>query len=79
MEKVLDITLSETYPHVLEAERIQREIFKKMTPAQRYQQFKNLRETAWQIKRAGYKQQFPGETAEEIENRVRKCFLNATT
>ena len=65
--------------HVLEAERRQMEIFKNMTPAQRYQQFMALRATAWKYKRAAIKAEFPDLSEGELEERVRKVFLHATT
>ncbi len=39
-----------TKPHVAEAERIQREIIRKMTPAQKFAIARELYDTAWEIK-----------------------------
>ena len=38
-------------PHVAEAERIQREIIRKMTPSQKFAIARGLYDTAWEIKR----------------------------
>jgi hypothetical protein len=63
--------------HVLDAENLQREIFRAMTPGQRWEQFLSLRATAWKLKRAGIKSLHPELTEEEIEEIVRECFLHA--
>ncbi len=65
--------------HVREAQRRQHEIFRAMTPAQRWEQFLSQRATAWKLKRAGLRSRHPDLSESEIENMVRECFLNATT
>jgi hypothetical protein len=65
--------------HVLDAERRQREIFRAMTPGQRWEQFMSLRATAWKLKRAGVKRIYPELPEAEIEKKVREYFLHART
>jgi hypothetical protein len=65
--------------HVSLAERRQRELFRAMTPAQRWEQFKALRETAWKLKRAGIQSLHPELSKAEIETMVRDFFLHAST
>jgi hypothetical protein len=61
-------------PHVAEAERIQREIIRKMTPAQKFAIAQGLYDTAWEIKRAALRQQHPDWTEEQVLARVRRLF-----
>ena len=61
-------------PHVAEAERIQREIIRKMTPAQKFAIAQGLYDTAWEIKRAALRQQHPDWTEEQVLARVRRIF-----
>ena len=65
--------------HVRDAELRQHEIFRAMTPGQRWEQFLSLRATAWKLKRAGVKSLYPELSADEIETKVRGYFLNART
>jgi hypothetical protein len=69
----------DTPQHVLDAENRQREIFRAMTPARRWEQFLSLRATAWKLKRAGIKSVHPDLPASEIEDMVREYFLHART
>ena len=61
-------------PHVAEAERIQREIIRKMTPAQKFAIARRLYDTAWEIKRAALGRQHPDWTEEQVLARVRRIF-----
>jgi hypothetical protein len=61
-------------PHVAEAERIQREIIRKMTTAQKFAIAQGLYETAWEIKRAALRQQHPEWTEVQLLARVRRIF-----
>ena len=61
-------------PHVAEAERIQREIIRKMTPAQKFAIAQGLYDTAWEIKRAALRQQHPEWTDWQVLARVRRIF-----
>jgi len=61
-------------PHVAGAERIQREIIRKMTPAQKFAIAQGLYDTAWEIKRAALRQQHPEWTEEQVLARVRRIF-----
>jgi hypothetical protein len=72
-------TLIDSPKHVLEAEQRQQEIFRAMTPGQRWEQFLSLRATAWKLKRAGIKSQHPDLAEAEIEDMVRESFLHART
>jgi hypothetical protein len=62
-------------PHVAEAERIQREIIRKMTPAQKFAIAQGLYDTAWEIKRAALRQQHPEWTDRQVLARVRRIFM----
>lgn len=66
---------SENSPHSGDAERIQDEIIRKMTPARRLEVARELYETAWQLKWAGVKRQHPGWNDQEIFAKVRRVFL----
>jgi len=61
-------------PHVAEADRIQREIIRKMTPAQKFAIAGELYKTAWEIKRAALRQQHPNWSEEQVLARVRRIF-----
>ena len=61
-------------PHVAEAGRIQREIIRKMTPAQKFAIAQGLYDTAWEIKRAALRQQHPEWTDWQVLARVRRIF-----
>jgi hypothetical protein len=69
--------LYENQEHVLDAEHRQHEIFRAMTPGQRWEQFLSLRTTAWKLKRAGVKSLHPELPEAEIETIVREYFLHA--
>jgi len=45
----------------------------------KYEQFKSLRETAWLVKRAAFRRKYPELGPEEIEEKVKKAFLYAST
>ena len=61
-------------PHIAEAERIQREIIRKMTSAQKFAIARGLYETAWEIKQAALRTQHPDWTEEQVLARVRRIF-----
>ncbi len=61
-------------PHVAEADRIQREIIRKMTPAQKFAIARELYDTAWEIKRSALRAQHPDWTDEQVLARVKKIF-----
>jgi len=63
-----------TKPHVAEAERIQREIIRKMTPAQKFAIARELYDTAWEIKKSAIRAQYPEWTDEQILARVKRIF-----
>jgi hypothetical protein len=65
--------------HVLDAEHRQLDIFRKMSPGQRWEQFRALRTTAWKLKRAGLKSLHPELPDAEIETMVREIFRHART
>jgi hypothetical protein len=66
-------------PHEQPAERIRIEIYKQMTPAQKWNEFLKLRKFAWELKRAAVREQHADWSDEEIEAKVRQIFLYATT
>jgi hypothetical protein len=61
------------------AKNIQSEIYRKMSPAQKWEQVCQLRDAAWAMKRAGVRMQNPSWSEAEVENEVRKIFLYAVT
>ena len=61
-------------PHVAEADRIQREIIRKMTPAQKFGIARELYDTAWEIKRSALRAQHPDWTEELVHARVKRIF-----
>ena len=63
-----------TKPHVAEAEGIQREIIRKMTPAQKFAIAGELYKMAWEIKRAALRQQHPDWSEDQVQVRVRRIF-----
>ena len=60
--------------HVAEAERIQREIIRKMTPAQKFAIARELYDTAWEIKKSALRAQYPEWTDEQVLARVKRIF-----
>lgn len=60
--------------HVADAERIQREIIRNMTPAQKFAIARGLYDTAWEIKRAALRKQHPDWTDDQVLARVRRIF-----
>ena len=61
------------------AEKIQIEDYRKMTAAQKWQEFYRLREIAWQIKAAAIRAKNPNWTEQDVVSEVRKIFLYAIT
>lgn len=61
--------------HAEEAERVQNEIIRKMTPTQRLAIADKLYQTAWEIKKSGLKALHPDWTEEEIVKRTRRIFV----
>ena len=63
-----------TKPHVAEADRIQREIVRKMTPAEKFAIARELYDTAWEIKKSALRAQYPEWTDEQVLARVKRIF-----
>jgi hypothetical protein len=61
-------------PHVAEADRIQREIIRKMTPAQKFAIARELYDTAWEIKKSALRAQHPDWTDDQVLARVKRIF-----
>jgi hypothetical protein len=59
---------------VAEAERIQREIIRKMTPAQKFAIAGELYDTAWEIKKSALRAQHPDWTDDQVLARVKRIF-----
>lgn len=57
----------------------QKDRYRSMTPAQKWRVACELRRTAWNLRRAGVKQQHPDWTDEQVEQRVKESFLYGTT
>ena len=60
--------------HEQEARQRQIEIYRAMTPAEKYRQIMQLRAFAWEVKRAGVKSMHPDWTDEQVEAEVREIF-----
>ena len=63
------------HAHVREAERIQTELIRLMTPGRRLQIAQELYDTAWQLKEAGLRHQHPDWSDAEIHAKCRRVFL----
>ncbi len=61
------------------AREIQREIYGKMTYAEKWEEAMRLRRTAVEMKRAFLVSQHPEWTSEQTDNELRKIFLYAST
>jgi hypothetical protein len=61
-------------PHVAESDRIQREIIRKMTPAQKFAIARELYDTAWEIKKSALHTQHPDWREEQVHARVKRIF-----
>jgi hypothetical protein len=59
---------------VAEADRIQREIIRKMTPAQKFAIARELYDTAWEIKKSALRVQHPDWSEEQVHARVMRIF-----
>lgn len=60
-----------------EADRIQIEIYRKMTPGQKWQVSRDLYWSARRLKAAWLRQIHPNWTEEQVQNEVRELFLYA--
>ena len=65
--------------HRIEAENIKKDILKKMSPKEKFDQVACLRESAWQLKTAAIKALNPTWNEIQVREEVRKIFLYATT
>lgn len=61
------------------ADRIQLDIYSKMSCAKKWESVCQLRETAWKLKAAGIRDKHLDWNDHEIQAEVRKIFLYATT
>jgi hypothetical protein len=62
-----------------EATIIQQEIYRKMTPKEKWREVEKLRAFAWKVKAAGIRRQHSDWTEEQVEETVKEIFLYATT
>ena len=60
-------------------ERLQRDILRKMSFAQKWEMAWNLRETAWQLKASYLRSRHPDWSAVDVQDAVRKQFLYGST
>ena len=60
-----------------EAEKIQTEIYKRMTPYEKIQAMCDLYNTAYALKRGWIRQLHPDWTDTQVDDEVREIFLNA--
>jgi len=65
--------------HAEQARQRQIEIYRAMTPAEKYRQIMELRAFAWEVKRAGVRSLHPDWADEQVQAEVRKIFLYART
>ena len=65
--------------HILEAEHIQTQIYKRMTPTEKWNECKRIRQFAWELKGAAVRMNHPEFSEDEVQSHVREIFLYATT
>lgn len=63
----------------VDADKIQIEIYKRMTPDERWQEALRLNASARALKAAGLRSRHPDWSEKRIQDEVRKIFLYATT
>ena len=61
--------------HAREAEQLQDELIRRMTPGRRLEIARKLYEMAWQLKQAGLRRQHPDWSEEEICAKFRRVFI----
>ena len=61
--------------HVRTAEKFQEDLIRRMTPGRRLQIAQELYDTAWQIKEAGLRRQYPDWSDDVICAKCRRIFL----
>lgn len=61
------------------ADEVQSEIYRKMSPAKKWEAAYHLRELAWQMKAAAIRTKHPEWSEATINNEVKKIFLYAVT
>ncbi|HMN68901.1 MAG TPA: hypothetical protein PKC28_10220 [Bdellovibrionales bacterium] len=60
-------------------DKLRAEIYRKMSPAKKWEEWMRLREIAWKLKTPGMKAAHPDWSDQDVENAVRKIFLYAVT
>ena len=66
-------------PDDAQARAIQQEIYRRMTPGERWAEACKMYEFAWAAKAAGLRYDHPEWTEKQITEKVREIFLYATT
>jgi hypothetical protein len=61
-----------------EVQRLRMDIYRRMTPARKYQQFLDLCAMAREMKGAALRQQHPDWTDRQVQHAVAEVFLHAT-
>ena len=61
--------------HLTNAEQLQNELIRRMTPGRRLEIAHELYRTAWQLKEAGLRRQYPDWSEEEIRAKCRRVFV----
>ena len=69
--KLMDMKL----PHVQRANDAQDELIRAMSPARRLEIAQELYDTAWQLKAAGLRREYPDWSDKSIFDKVRRVFL----
>jgi len=79
--KISEVKLELSMKPVVQSlsEKIRTEIYKNMTPLQKWEEAYRLRLMAWELKSAGVKAQYPEWSEEEVQCEVRRIFLYAVT
>ncbi len=65
--------------HAVAANGLRAEIYREMSPSQKWKEAARLRETAWKMKAAGIRAAHPAWNDQEVEKAVREIFLYAVT
>jgi len=66
---------AEISSHALAAEQMQAELIRRMSPGRRLEIARELYETAWQLKEAGLRRQYPDWSDAEIRAKCRRVFV----
>lgn len=63
----------------MDSEKLRQEIYRRMTPGQKWAEVLKLRDAAWQLKEVGIKAEHPDWGDKKIQEAVKNIFRYATT